>query len=205
MDGLVVMDEKTKKVLMFVVTALFALTFISSYASFGNNNVNYNSSGSTTAKNQATYFVAGTANGIVAGYAPGVTVIVKNKTAFGAVGNTLTAMQANGSISNFVTLNNTYQIFTQKINAYSLQQVIFSRVNSTMLAVNSSSYVTLPQVISLNYSKQTVQVHLLQTNFSVQVSPVAAIGSTVHLSVHALITANGTVLNNQITLKQQAS
>ncbi len=181
---------------------ILASAILLSYASFGNNNITSTNS-TTTLKNVATYFVGGTANGMVAGYSPSLSVVAKNLNQSAIVSNVLSMLEANGSVSNFVGSNRSYQVLMGNMNAFSLQQILYRKANPNYTTVNASAYLLLPPSISLVFYKnnQTVIVYLVQRNFTVQLTPVRAVGANVPVVVHALVTDNGTVYNNQLTVK----
>ena len=196
------MDEKGKKLVYFIGMLFVAVAFISSYAAVGNNGVTTATSTSTVAPSR-TYFVSGAANGIVSGYSNGATLTLENASFSAGAANALMALERNGSISSYIDLSGSYQVLLASMNAYSLQQAMDTLLNSgNATSVNASTYVALPRSIDLYLGKQMVPVTLTQANFSVNMHPLKPLNTTIKFNINTIISANGTVFDNQITLKQ---
>ncbi len=199
------MDEKLRKRLMFLGTLFVAIAFISSYAAFNYSTSTVTSTTTTTATK--TYFVSGTANGTVSGYSNGALVLL-NRSANASVGNAtvkiLSGLEANGSISSYIELNNSFQVLLSTINAYSLEQLVDTGLGSNSIAsVNASSYIVLPSRMTLYLNTQSVAVTLQQTNFSINLYPISPVGTKVKLKINALVAPNGTVYDNQVILSKE--
>lgn len=197
------MDDKKKKIFTFLGSLFVAIMFIGSYAAFNNNSGNTSSStATTTTGGGATYFVSGTANAVVTGYSQLATVsLSSNSSALSTIaGNVLAQMQNNGSISNYVAQGSGFQIFTQGMNAYTIQLILVSKLGGSNVSVNATTSLALPKTIPLLYRAQIVDVKLVNSNFTTPIVPLREIGANVTVNVHALIYANGSVYNNQITI-----
>ncbi len=197
------MDDKKKKIVTFIGTLFVAIMFVGSYAAFNNNSGNSSTStATTTVQGGATYFVSGNANAVVIGYSQLATISLEsNSSALSSrASNELAQLQNNGSISNYVAQGNGFQIFTQNMNAYRLQQALVSKLGGSNVSVNASTSFSLPKILPLIYRNQIVDVKLTNTNFTAPTSPLQDIGSNVTVIVHALVYANGDIYNNQITI-----
>ena len=118
---------------------------------------------------------------------------------------TLSAFEANGSISNYIHVNGGYQIALSGVNAYALQQSIR---NITALAnsnITTTAYLLLPANALLYVNSYPVTVALSKKNYSISLTGIKPLGSSLNLSVFALITKNGSVYNNQIRLNYTQS
>ncbi len=191
------MDKK--KTLELIGTIFITVIFIASYAAFGSNGSNTTST--TTITPQKTYFVSGTANGTVNGYGAGITIQIMNQSAASAVANVLAEMQSNSSISTYVsTANGSYEAFAQNINAYQLQQALYKRTNANSVSVQALTTFTLPVSITMYYNTQAIPVTMPQKNYTVTLSPLVGTGSQIRLRLQALVTANGTIYDNQLNI-----
>lgn len=190
---------------MFLGSLFVAVIFLSSYGAFNNNTAT--TSSTTSIANVKTYFVSGSSNAIVVNYSNVATLLV-NKSVNASSSNqilaTLNTLESNGSINSYIEINNSFQIFLSTINAYSLEQLFYTKLGSNKTtAVNASSIVSLPKTITMYLNKQSVPMHLTQTNYSMNIFPLRQVGNTIKVSLNAIVTANGTVYQNQITIKQQ--
>jgi hypothetical protein len=195
------LDEKKKKLIYFLGTLFVAVAFISSYAAVGS--FASTSTVTTTITASRTYFVSGSANGVVSGYSNGATLVLSNSSFSAKAGNVLTALEDNGSISSFIDLSGNYQVLLSTMNAYSLQQYMDKQLNSSnATSVNASTYIALPSKVELFLGSQAIPVTLTQTNYSVSIYPLLPLNTTVKFNLNAIVSGNGTVYNNQLTLKQ---
>lgn len=192
------MNSKTKKLLIFLGTLFVAISFISGYASVNNN---YNiSSTSTTSVPAKADFASGVVNGIVSGYSNSATLRLNGSTANSNTANEvsglLVELQDNGTINSYDNngFNNSYQVFLSTINAYQFAELVNSKLSSnTITIVNASSTVTLPSKVTLSVNGQQVpNILLTLRNYSVNLSPLKAINSTVRVKINTLVWLNGT-------------
>ncbi len=195
-----------KRITTFLLSLFVAIIFIGSYAAFNNNSTFGTSSASTTVQSGQTYFVTGTTNAVVTGYGDAADVLISgNTSATTAVGNVLQAMQANGSISSYFPYGSGYNVFLNTINAYSLEQALDNATTANTVSVNATSYVTLPRTVLMYYNTQQIRVSLSDQNYTMTILPLQMVGSNVSVSVRALVTVNGSIYNNQVSVSQKAS
>lgn len=198
-------ESRRKRTIYFIISLVVAVMFISSYAALGNNNLTTSTSTNQTNSSQKTYFVIGSANGVVTNYTSGATVYTLNASLANPanVSNTLSKLEANGSLS-AVTPQNTgnFLVSTQKMNPYVLQEYLYNAYTPNGISVgNVSTYVYLPKVLQLylpGSTPQKVNVVLTRQNFTVNIAPLQSIGTNVILNIHAAAWANGTVSQLQI-------
>ena len=146
-------EAKTKKMIFFIGAIFVGVIFLTSYAAFGNNNSG-NASTTTVkaAAPQPTIFATGYANAVVTGYAQVADVKPKNNA--NSTLNTLDALmsklEANGSIDNYVYMNNSYDVYSSSLSAYALQGFLDSALNSSnSVTVGSTADILLPASISM--------------------------------------------------------
>lgn len=192
------LNTRTKQLLMGLGTLFVALAFVSSILAYGNNNAQ--TSATTSIAAVKTYFVAGSVNAIVSGYGSTASITVSNQIANGTaiIGNVLSNLQSNGSISNYLVQTNSFQVFLAKMNPYQLQTLVDGAVNSSGLNFTASTYVTLPKAIKLYYNTQAIPVYPQQLNYSESITPLPSLGSNISVNVQALVVANGTIFDNNI-------
>ncbi len=196
------MDEKKKKLIYFLGTLFVAIAFVSSYAAVGSF-ATTSTVTTTIAAPSKTYFVSGSANGVVSGYSSSAVLVLRNSNLSSAASNALAALEGNGSISSYLSMNGSYQVLLSSMNAYSLQQDINRRLNSSNATyVNASTEIVLPSKVYLALGSQTVAVTLPQRNYSINVYPLMPLNATIRFNLNAIIAGNGTIYNNQLTLKQ---
>ena len=194
------MDAKRKKMIFLFGSIFVAIIFLSSYAAFNNNNTKGTST--TTIKPPTTYFSIGSSNAVISNYSDIAYVKLLNNS--NGSENTFTEiisrLVSNGSVLNYIYSNYSYEVVLSTISPYGLQQLLNANtmLNGTV-AVGSTIYVTLPRSIILVPvgSGQAIPVSLNNRNYSVYTANVSAIGSTVNVSISALLERNGSVYNNQ--------
>lgn len=193
-------QSKRKRLIEFASLAFVTVIFISSYLTFGNNNVGGNSTTSTIS-NAPTFFAAGYVNATVTGYGSSAYVTLPNVTnaTEAAVSGVLSSLESNGTAS-FNNLNSTFQIYLNDIDAYSLQQLLVNATGEGNVMVRAPVKVSLPADLTLYYNSAAMPVHLSQLNYTLTIVGLKPVGAHVNVSVHALITHNGSVYNNMIRL-----
>lgn len=201
------MDTKTKKLIFFIGSLFVAIIFLSSYAAFGNNG---NSSTTTsTIKQQQTFFSTGTSTATVINYSDVVNITLRsgvNKSAINMSG-LLSQLQANGTIQNYIYSNGNYQVILYGVSAYNLQQLLYKDpVLNGNVDVGAATYVTLPKTVMLYYGgQQPINVYLNNRNYSVYLNNVQQKGSVINVSISALLTANGSIYNNQFRISMNSA
>ncbi|MCL5430535.1 MAG: hypothetical protein M1504_03605 [Candidatus Marsarchaeota archaeon] len=191
------MDSKRKNIIIIIVTLVFAAAFISSFASLGN-------FGSTTttvpANSTKTFFVTGSANAVVSGYGYSAYVGVNSNSTDAVVANVLAKLEANGSVSDYYSQGNGYEVLFSSMTPYQLQQLLNISKANTSAYLNATSFVHLPVSIPIIYGGQQFSIQIPQTNYSLGVTPLLPVNSIVGVSIHALVTGNGTVYNGNLQL-----
>ena len=184
-----------KKLVMLIGTLFVALIFLSSYMSSSNN------SGSTTSiKSPSTYLAIGRASATITGYGSNVNVTLYNESniTLNSVSKYLSGLEANGSISNYFSVKNGYMVALSGIDAYALQQNIRNLTANETPGIKTTAYILLPTNATLFVNSYRVTIALSKRNYSIGLTGIRPIGSHLNISVFALITANGSVYNNQI-------
>ncbi len=186
-------SENKKKKIMFIGSMIVALMFISSYASFGNNNI----SSSTTTIQKSTgpeYYVSGEVNGTITGYSQNALLKVSNNSSSmqKSIVSTLSRMEANGSISNYVQVTDGYDIVTGSMDAYLLQHYFFNSYGASNVSVSAKSTVKLPPTIVLYYLGRPINAVVAGT-YNLSISPLIANGSVVALNAHAIVNGTGAI------------
>ncbi len=190
--------SNSKKLLMLVGSLFVALIFLSSYMSSSTSNM-----GTTTSiKPPATYLAIGKSSGAITGYGTNAYVMLSNQSnsTMENVNRTLSALEANGSISNYIHISNGYQVALSSMDAYTLQQSIRNITALEHSNVTTTAYLFLPANATLYVNSYPVNVAFSKRNSSISLTGIGPVGSRVNVSVFALITANGIVYNNQIRL-----
>jgi len=195
-------NPKSKKLITTIGMVIVAIIFLTSYASYANNNIGQSTSTTTTASGQ-TYFVSGSANAIVSNYSNNLNIMLLNASQNSSVSEKVTGLlgglQSNGSVQNYFYNLGTYQVYLGSgINAYTVQSLLNKSVGNQNFRIVTNTYVTLPNTIKLSYNNAPVTISLGNKQYSVKIAPLKPINSTVSVSVQALVTANGSVYQNQI-------
>jgi hypothetical protein len=194
------MEEKTKKLLLLLGAFFVAVIFLTSYASFGNNSMLTTTA--TTTIIERSFPAFGNSTATVTGYggAARVSVAANDVTASNAVSNLLSGLEANSTI-NYVGSNSSYEVYSSKIDAYSLQGLLLGAVNqSNSITVTATAEIMLPKNVTLYYNTYPINVYLSNRNYSVNMTSLKPVNSVVNVKVIALVTNNGTIYNNQLTV-----
>ena len=186
-------SENKKKKIMFIGSMVVALMFISSYASFGNNNI----STSTTTIQRNTgpeYYVSGDVNATIIGYSQNVLLRASNNSSSmqKGIASSLSRMETNGSISNYVQVPGGYDIVTNSMDAYALQHYFSNSYGASNVSVSSKSTVKLPLTVILYYLGSPIRVAPTGT-YNISISPLIANGSVVALNAHAIVNGTGAI------------
>jgi hypothetical protein len=197
---LIVMEsEKKKKVLFLLGSLVVAAMFLSSYGAFGNNNT----AGATTTVIQKpavvakTYYVSNNyVNATIYGYS-NVSVAFSSNTSNSSIAAMLSALSANGSISNYIGSGYSYKLYLANMTAQSIVQAIKAR--NLTAAVTATALVRAPSVVRLYFNGYPINSTLTHTNFSIVSSNIMPIGTKIPLHITALVFANGTVYGNNLT------
>jgi hypothetical protein len=198
--GLYLMDTKTKKLVFLIGAILIAVIFITSYAAFSSNNTA--STTTTTVKSVESFFATGSSNAIITNYSDIAYVVISNSTNFTKENTTITtelnSLESNGSIDNYINTNNSYQVVLSSVSAYDVQQLLYKDLGTqNTIKVGSTAYITLPPTITLFYNNQPITTRIPSQNYSIYMQNIKAINSTINVSISTLVTANGSIYNNQ--------
>jgi hypothetical protein len=194
------MEEKTKKLFLLFGSLFVAAIFLTSYASFGNNSALTTSA--TTTIIEHTFPAFGNSTATVTGYAGAahVNIAANDSAASNAVLTLLSGLEANSTV-NYVGSNSSYEVYSSKIDAYSLQGLLAAAVRqSNAVTVTAAARIALPQNLTLYYSTYPININLKNRNYSVNMTRLKPVNSTVNVKVIALVTNNGTLYNNQLTV-----
>lgn len=150
-------EAKTKKLVFFIGAIFVGIIFLTSYG-FSNNNSGNTSTTTVKAASQPTIFATGYANAVITGYSQ--VANVKPVNGSNATLNRLDAimskLEANGSIDNYVYVNNSYEVYGSSLSAYALQRFLSAALNSSnSVTVGSTADIMLPASISLFYTNSS--------------------------------------------------
>lgn len=187
--------KNRKQLILLAGTIVVAVMFISSYAAFGGNG---GQSTTTTSVAQSTLPVFGNANAVVTGYASSLTVSLNDKNASGAVNKTLSELESNGSINDYIQEPSSFIIYAANENPYQIQQLFLSRLPGNSISINSTEKVAIPAILTLYYYGRPVSVYTPVSNFTLSSSLLSPIGSNVVVSVQALVTQAGQLYGDNI-------
>ncbi len=199
------MNEKTKKFVFLIGAIMIAVIFITSYAAFSNNNTANATTSTVSAAPQQTVFASATTNGIITNYTQIAYVESANSSnSSGAkLGQIMSQLEANSSIYSYIYVNDSYEAYLSNVSAYDLQELLYKDFNSTnAISIGSTADILLPSSISMYYSNSSppISVPLSNRNYTVYITGLKSIGSSLNLSVSALITTRGTIYNNQLRI-----
>lgn len=188
-------QEKRKKMVLFIGAMVVGVMFVTSYAAFGNNGSTPTSS---TTIAQSTYPVFGSANAVITGYGSSLSVTLVNQSASNALNSTLSALESNGTITNFIPTSNGFIVYAQGSAPYTVQQSFQSSLPPNSIALNGSESVSIPKKMVLYYRGTAINVYANITNFSVYVHMLKPTGANISVNVQALVLPDGDVYNNNI-------
>lgn len=195
------MNNKTKQVLLILGTVLIGVIFISAYASFNNNNIS--NSSSSTIVNAQTFPAFGSSNAVISNYSDvvNVTFLGSSNETINKTDAVLSNLEANDIIDNYIYLNNRYEVILANISAYNFRELLYNQTNdSNSINVGSTAYVKLPTTVTLYYAGTPVSLYLANKNYSIYINNIRSIGSTVNVKIFALLTRNGSIYNNQLSI-----
>ncbi|MCL4363456.1 hypothetical protein M1439_03350 [Candidatus Marsarchaeota archaeon] len=186
-------SENKKKKIMFIGSMVVALMFISSYASFGNNNI---STSTTTIQKSAgpEYYVSGEVNATIIGYSQNALLkIFSNSSSMQkSIASTLSRLETNASISNYAQVTDGYDIVTGNMDAYALQHYFSNSYGASNVSVSAKSTVKLAPNVVLYYLGRPIGVATAGT-YNISISPLIANGSVVALNAHAIVNGTGAI------------
>lgn len=195
------MDKKMKNLILLFGAIFVAVIFLSSYASFNSNNTN--SSSTTTVKSVQTVYALGSSNAVITNYTEiaSVSFVNASNSTKASVETLLSKLEANDSIQNYIYQNNSYQVVLLGLSAYGLEEALYNQTNqSNSINVGATADILLPAELTLQYSGTPISLHLTNRNYTVYMSRIESIGSTINVGISALLARNGSIYNNQIRI-----
>lgn len=197
------MDDKTKRLIFFIGSLFVAIIFLTSYAAFNNNNTTGGTTTSTIA-NVNTVPVVGSANGIIVNYTDVAHIYLGNGSNATIINTTLNALEANGTISNYVGTNKSYDVLLNSIDPYSLYKLI--RNETKNVSVGGQAEILLPAKVDAYYSTSgIIPITLPTRNYTLFLNNTKPIGSQIPVKITAIVTENGTIYNNNIKIQEVQS
>jgi hypothetical protein len=187
--------QQRKKTLLFIGAMIVAVMFVTSYAAFGTNGSVPTTS--TTIK-QATYVVFGSVNAVIIGYGSSLNVALINKSLGNMLNSTLSNLEANSIITNYVPTPGGVVVYAPGNSPYVVQQAFFGSFPANSIAINGTELVKLPQSFTLFYYGTAIRVYPNATNFTVPSQLLKKIGANTTVRVQALTLPNGFVYKNNI-------
>ncbi len=190
--------SKRNKIIMFLGSVVVAVMFITSYAAFGNNG---GTTVTTTVKPTKTYYVSGSTNALVTGYGSEATLVLKNNSQSNYINLTLSKLESSNYIYNYNKFGNSYLVeLSSNFSSYNLQIYLSNSIYSNSIQLNATENVKIPDVLDLYNYGSLVHIYTTNTNFSISKYVLVPINSIIPVNVQAIVTANGTVYNNSISV-----
>jgi len=196
------MEEKRKKKVLFLGAVFIGLMFIFSYLGVTNNAPSATTSSTTTVPQGNSFFATGAGNATIIGYSNTATLsFATNST---AVANTtaslLSTMRNNGTIQNYIGEGSGYDLILGNVGAYGLQQLLYSELNSTnSIRLSSTANARIPNKVEMFVGSQELPVAINGT-YQLNFTPLIALNSSIPVTVQALLTQNGLLYNNQVSI-----
>lgn len=197
--------QKRNRIIITLGTLIVAVMFVSSYASFGNNNISGSSTSTTTIRNGSTIVVYGKAAGRVVNYSDNLNMTInanKLSNASNYINTTLNGLESNNLIGSYNYLGEgRYAIILSKMSLYN-----FSKVISANAVYNASvygeEYLSIPNSVALYYNTQKAQIALPNNEYGIYTSNILALNSSINVSISAVVYTNGSLYNNQLRISQ---
>jgi hypothetical protein len=189
-------DNSRRKKLLFIGSILVAIMFISSAAAFGN--FGSPPPSTTTTVTGPSYFMVGDANATVEGWSQNVQISTNrsDNASYSIVANVLASMQANGTVSNYLSVGNgTFSAYLVNVTAYALQSRLDVLLGNSIATVQSATTVMLPSQMTMYYYSQPIPVQVHSRNYTVSIEPLKPIGSIVPVTVQGTVTASGNIIS----------
>ncbi|MDE1833333.1 MAG: hypothetical protein KGH58_02850 [Candidatus Micrarchaeota archaeon] len=196
------MEEKTKRKVLFIGAVFIGLMFIFSYLGVSGNAPSSTSSSTTTVGQVRSFFASGTANATITGYASTATLAINTNATevSNAIASYLSSMRNNGTIQNYISDGQTYDLILGNVSAYAMQQMLYSQLNSTnAITLSSTANARLVGRADMFVGSQELFVPINGT-YQLNFTPLIPVNSPIRLGVQALLTQNGLVYNNQVTV-----
>ncbi len=200
-----------KKLVEVLVAICVGVLFLSSYANFaGSNGIGAPKvNATTTAIVPQTVYAYGFANAMILNYSENLQVGVScsNSTAvLGIIENITSALESNNLVINTYSTGRTVLVQVGNIGARGFYKYVSSRLNQSTLLCTSfagTADVELPQSINFTVSGTTKQSFPAQLSASMRSNQVpinlSYNGSSIRMKIAALLEANGTVYQLNVT------
>ncbi len=188
------MEKKTKSILMIAAVIILSVMFV--LGNVAGSNSSPPTKGTTTTITP-TLLVTGTANAVIQGYS-------RNMVLYGQPSNSLLnelgILQKEGNINSYTKVGNQIDVNGSNFSSYLVYNSIVGY--STGLAFNTTAYIKLPNPVMLRYSGSLVRIDIGNSTYPLRISNILDVGSTVPVSVQAIVTEQGTLYQNQLRLAE---
>ncbi len=190
------MNLNRKNSLMIAFIIIVAAMFVIGNVA-GSNGSPLKKGNTTTISYRGPY--TGSTNAIVENYSKNLVVhIPLSSGSYNAIINALSAMQSNGSISDYNNFGSQINILTGNSTAYQIYSTLYNISNS--IQANMTTYVSLPSNLVLQYYRSSARIYIPNKAYSLEGSSIYSIGTRLNVSIQAFVTSNGTLYNNSIRI-----
>ncbi len=188
-------QERKKKLTLFIGAIVVGVMFVTSYAAFGSNG---SAPTSSTTIRQNTYAVFGSVNAIVTGYGSSLMITLDNKSAGNALNSTLSRLEANNTITNFIPTTGGFLVYATGNFPYTAQETLYGSLPQNSISLNGTEVISTPNAFVLYYYGTAIDVYTNITNFTVPSSLLKPIGYKTKVNVQALVLQDGRVYDSNI-------
>ncbi len=190
------MEKKTKNIILVALILVLSTMFVFGNIASGDGSPPSHTN-STTISQQIV--VSGVANAIVENFSRGMTLYPNSSLlSSNSIYGTLTAMEANGSLSNYATVGKQIDIVAGNLSSYSIYHILSSDYGD--IGVNATSQISLPRYITLDYNGRGVRLETENGTYAISTNTIYAIGSSVPVHILANAYTNGTIDRSGIVI-----
>ena len=190
------MEKKTKNIILVALILVLSTMFVFGNIASGDGSPPSHTN-STTISQQIV--VSGVANAIVENFSRGMTIYPNSSLlSSNSIYGTLTAMEANGSLSNYATVGKQIDIVAGNLSSYSIYHILSSDYGD--IGVNATSQISLPRYITLDYNGRGVRLETENGTYTISTNTIYAIGSSVPVHILANAYTNGTIDRSGIVI-----
>lgn len=190
------MEKKTKNIILVALILVLSTMFVFGNIASGDGSPPSHTN-STTISQQIV--VSGVANAIVENFSRGMTLYPNSSLlSSNSIYGTLTAMEANGSLSNYATVGKQIDIVAGNLSSYSIYHILSSDYGN--IGVNATSQISLPRYITLDYNGRGVRLETENGTYAISTNTIYAIGSSVPVHILANAYTNGTIDRSGIVI-----
>ncbi len=197
--------QKRNRIIITLGTLIVAVMFVSSYASFGNNNIAGSSTATTTIRSGSTIVVYGSAIGRVVNYSSSLNMTIntdKQSNTINYINATLGELESNNLIGSYDYLGSgKYAIILSKMNLYNFSKII-SNNSIYNASVYGEEYLSIPNSVELYYNTQAAKIALPNSEYGIYTSNILSLNSSINISISAVVYTNGSLYNNQLRISQ---